>query len=888
MKQAYSKLIILFSSSVLSASVFATAYDLPQDDAGTSTNDLALTGVAPDTATLGEGEVYGGDSANIATEIITVDGGSDDAGIRIDIDGVFHGGERLIEGVANTRDLVIDIGSTGKLIATEDSSGNAFDVIDLSGEGGTFVATEATIINAGTIWAGDKRAVEADYSVSTTITNTGTMSSRDDTIAGKSASSLTITNSGTISADGDSISFDWDNDGSNDHTESKGTTTDYEAAIAFYGNTAGSYSDGLTLTNQSGGIITADTDTVKLYEASNQTSKNITITNHGTISATKAGGDKAINANTVEGFSLTNTGTISVTDDNAVDLDTATGVITINNSGTISAGDTTAINLDGAASPEITNSGTISATNETAIYLVNASGSVITNTGTISSGKDSASNASYTINASSTGGTLNLTNSGTISGTGNYVIYGGSDASSFTLNNQSGGSITSDMNNTVYTGTGTGASITNVGTISTAGNIALNIAGANATITNTGTLKSTETTDCDGDCEVVRLGATGAALTNSGTIQSLQSSGNAIRVRGDGNTITLNEGSVIIGDIELDSGTASNTIKFDVGSARSYVYTVTDNSTTWTLTDLDGRTAIEGSAKAAGVGNVETADEALFNRTNAINNSLARYARLQNNETWADVYVGTSRRSVDGTTTKYQQNLGGVTVVQPRDNNTQLIMALQRANLDISNNIQDVDTTSISVGLQKANAYKDFTGRAIVSYNDYDSSQEVLDNSSSTGYTTYTGDYDSLGLTLGLNKVHNHGDVTVTLDGEIAHERIDGYSETATFTWKDRNLTQATLSASGLWKKNVSGKEVFVNAGVTARGLISGKKANYTIDSTDTSFDGGNQSEVMATLGAGVDYNLDTDAVARFEAQGGYSNRKTASASLATTLDWKF
>ena len=801
---------------------------------------------------------------------------------------MFHGGERLIEGVANTRDLVIDIGSTGKLIATEDSSGNAFDVIDLSGEGTTFVATEATITNAGTIWAGDKRAVEADYSVSTTITNTGTMSSRDDTIAGKSASSLTITNSGTISADGDSISFDWDNDGSNDHTESKGTTTDYEAAIAFYGNTAGSYSDGLTLTNQSGGIITADTDTVKLYEASNQTSKNITITNHGTISATKAGGDKAINANTVEGFSLTNTGTISVTDDNAVDLDTATGVITINNSGTISAGDTTAINLDGAASPEITNSGTISATNETAIYLVNASGSVITNTGTISSGKDSASNASYTINASSTGGTLNLTNSGTISGTGNYVIYGGSDASSFTLNNQSGGSITSDMNNTVYTGTGTGASITNVGTISTAGNIALNIAGANATITNTGTLKSTETTDCDGDCEVVRLGATGAALTNSGTIQSLQSSGNAIRVRGDGNTITLNEGSVIIGDIELDSGTASNTIKFDVGSARSYVYTVTDNSTTWTLTDLDGRTAIEGSAKAAGVGNVETADEALFNRTNAINNSLARYARLQNNETWADVYVGTSRRSVDGTTTKYQQNLGGVTVVQPRDNNTQLIMALQRANLDISNNIQDVDTTSISVGLQKANAYKGFTGRAIVSYNDYDSSQEVLDNSSSTGYTTYTGDYDSLGLTLGLNKVHNHGDLTVTLDGEIAHERIDSYSETATFTWKDRNLTQATLSASGLWKKNVSGKEVFVNAGVTARGLISGKKANYKIDTTNTSFDGGNQSEVMATFGAGVDYNLDTDAVARFEVQGGYSNRKTASASLATTLDWKF
>lgn len=781
-----------------------------------TSSSRALT--AGQTGTVSAGTTLNGGTTD---DYVTVTGSS----VTVEIDGKLYAGEDVIKAIGATSGLSITIGSSGEIIATENSSGNAYDAIDLNGDGsgddysGTngLVATNATITNNGTIWVADKGAVDAGDSTGLTITNTGTMSARDDAIKGLDASSLTITNSGRIAVDSES---------SNSATygasvsEDRNSTTDNTAAIAFHGNdnttTAVSgtyYSDGLTLTNQSGGTITADYETISLYESSTQKSKNITITNHGTISATQnASGDpnneSAIYGEYVENFTLTNTGTISAKDD-TINLDNASGTISITNSGTISSDDTFAVSVANmtasGSSFTLNNTGTISSSGGLAVYV------------------DSSNKA------------ITITNSGTIdAGTGNYAIDGDGTT--------------------------------------------------NLTITNTGTLSAGNKT--------VML-ASGGTLTNSGTIKATTVSNPAIYIDNANNTVTLENGSVIIGDIEFKSTASSNTLKMDVGSARSYVYSVTDNSTTWTLTDLDGRDAVKGSAKAAGIANVETADETLFNRNNAINQSLARYTRTANNGTWADIYGSTTQRDADGNTVnKYQQNLVGVTLVKPQDNNTQMVVALQRANADLDSGVQDVDSTSITVGLQKANVFNGATARAMLTYNDYDSSQEVLDNTSSTGFTTYTGDYDSLGLTLGLNKSHTHqtanGDVTVTFDGELAHERIDDYSETATFAWKARNLTQLSASASGLWQKNVNGKDVFVNAGLTARGLVSGKKANYTIDSNSASFDGGNQSEVLATLGAGVDYNTGTDSVARFEVQSSYSNRKSASVGLATTFDWKF
>ena len=708
----------------------------------------------------------------------------------------------------------------------------------------TFEGVDTITINSGvTVNYAGSNALQGSSGASGTITNNGVIQAQDDGIFAEGANGLTITNTGTIFADDTSGGSGYD-------------------AIDVGGSAGGAATTNVTITN-SGTIWVAEDHAI---QATSSTGIRIENQSGGLISAE----DKGIELDNTTNAVLINTGTIEASSNSLT-----VGATTYNKN--TSSSHDNAVYASGAANISITNNsgGTISAAGDYAINLSTAAGADITNAGTISADGD-------TINLQNASGVIAITNNGTITSTNNFAISANNITSGSVLITNNG-TITAGNLDAVYVDHNTVATtIRNNGTI-TAGNTKAidGDATTNLTVINTGTLSSLGKT--------VYM-ASGGALTNTGTIKATTVSNSAIYIDNANNTVTLGEGSVIIGDIELEASTATgNTIKFDVGSARSYVYSVTNNSNSWILTDLDGRTAIQGSAKAAGVGNVETADEALFNRTNAINNSLARYARLQNNETWADVYVGASKRDADTTTVnKYKHNLGGVTIVQPRNNNTQLIMALQRSNLDISDNVQDVDSTSISIGLQKANAYKGFTGRAIVSYNDYDSSQEVLDNSSSTGYTTYTGDYDSLGLTLGLNKVHNHGDVTVTLDGEIAHERIDGYSETATFTWKDRNLTQATLSASGLWKKSVSGKDVFVNAGVTARGLISGKKANYKIDTTNTSFDGGNQSEVMATFGAGVDYNLDTDAVARFEVQGGYSNRKTASASIATTLDWKF
>ena len=126
---------------------------------------------------------------------------------------------------------------------------------------------------------------------------------------------MTITNSGTISADGGTISYDTNADGTDDFTSiSKGSTSEYEAAIAFYRDgSPNAIADGLTVNNSTGGVITAGFDTIKLFDGAGNVAKNVTITNAGDIKAisTTSASGYAINAHYVENFTLDNTGDIT-------------------------------------------------------------------------------------------------------------------------------------------------------------------------------------------------------------------------------------------------------------------------------------------------------------------------------------------------------------------------------------------------------------------------------------------------------------------------------------------------------------------------------------------------------------------------------------------------
>lgn len=803
------KLLVSAIATITSTSVTAADYTL----SGSTSAGQALA--ANDSATVAEGAVYGGTTTNTDVDVIEV--GGDD--VTVTIDGLFHGGEDLILTTSAVSGLSVNIGSSGQLIATENNLGNAYDAIDLNGDSSSYVSTDATITNAGTIWVADKHAIEVTDSTGNSITNTGSISARDDTIEAVDVTNLTIINSGTISADDDSITF---NAGGLDLTVAKNATTDNTAAIAFYGDSG--TSNGLTLTNEVGGTITADYEAISLYGGSaGAIAQNVTITNHGTISSTKAGGgltDGAIYAEAVNGFALTNTGTISVANRAAINLDDATGAVLINNSGVIAAGGTDGIRAADALDFGLINSGTISANSE-AVRIPEAASVYINNSGTIQSTVNSAIDA---IDADS------------------------------------------------------------------------------AVIINSGTISS--------GTEVVTIGALngdpGVQLTNTGTIKAGTTSDVAIRLANN-NTVTFGEGSVVIGDIVIGDTSnpgmsTGNTLKMDVGPARSYVFSTTDNLNPWTLIDLDGRTAIEGSAIAAGVGNVETADEALFNRTNAVNNSLARYSRhsaVDSGNIWADLYTSVTRRGDSGgTAEKYSQVLTGFTAVNASaDGDVQLILNFQKGDLSIADNTQKVDSTSLTVGLQNSHLIVTdkfaLSGRALLTHTSYDAQQQVLDNTSSTGYRTFKGEYNSVGATLGLNAtvVHEFDSaqrVEVMWDGELTHERIDAWSETSTFAWKARDLTQAVVSGRAAWIHEVNNTKYFMNLGASYRKIISGGKANYTIDATATSFDGGNQDEFSLMGGAGLEYQISQDMVAHIGVNASRSNQKTTSLAASANLEWKF
>jgi hypothetical protein len=82
------------------------------------------------------------------------------------------------------------------------------------------------------------------------------------------------------------------------------------------------------------------------------------------------------------------------------------------------------------------------------------------------------------------------------------------------------------------------------------------------------------------------------------------------------NTVQLNKGSSIIGGI---SGIGTNNfLKLNLGAGASYSF----ETTGFTVQDLNGRPMVAGSAHAAGVGNITTASQSLYERTSQITQSL--------------------------------------------------------------------------------------------------------------------------------------------------------------------------------------------------------------------------------------------------------------------------
>ena len=478
----------------------------------------------------------------------------------------------------------------------------------------------------------------------------------------------------------------------------------------------------------------------------------------------------------------------------------------------------------------------------------------------LSNSADSSSNISNTVNMTgnittsdfgvdgihlSTSGASSSNNSNTVNITGD-ITTSGTSAYGIVLNNSHASS--SNNSNTVNM----------TGNITTSGTDTYGILLSNSSGTS-----NTNTVNIAG-----RISATGSnsyaiTSTNNGSTSS--------------NTVQLNKGSSVIGAISgLGDYTANNFLKLNLGAGASYSFATTG----FTVTDLNGRPMVAGSAHAAGVGNITTASQSLYERTSQITQSLDDRVRTydlgQNTDQpfWINTYYSDSSRGgqgLSGSNLSFNQYRSGITAgfnVKNTFTPTELIVNYEHGKLNIDEGNQGISSNSIMAGALFPDVVKVFSGtlsaKALVGYSDFSGDRKVLTNDVAlNGSRNVTASYQSTHLTIGSawTKTLYQTDKIIldTLVGvDLNTQHINSYSESDLFKWSGRtiNQLQERVSLGMEIKPMVNPLTLYGRVGIERRDLLSGENQNFAINNTAVSYNDSNQRNTYATLNAGAYYPL--------------------------------
>ena len=531
-----------------------------------------------------------------------------------------------------------------------------------------------------------------------------------------------------------------------------------------------------------------------------------------------------------------------------------------NSSGTNSSN---TVNMTG----NITTSGSVGR----GIYLVNDSASTSSNTVNMTGNITTSGNTGdgivlYNNSASTSSNTVNMTGNITTSGYNAYGIY---------LVNYSGSNNTNTVNMT--------GNITTSGTGGAYGILLDNYSGSNHT--NTVNMTGNITTSGSGGAGIFLYNYSGSNNTNTvnmtGRISASGSNSYAIYAFNDTatstNTVQLNKGSSVIGAINgFGTSSANNFLKLNLGAGASYSFATTG----FTVTDLNGRPMVTGSAYAAGIGNVTTASQSLYERTSQITQSLDDRLRTHDlkqqpsQDFWINTYYSDSNRGgqgLSGSNLSFNQYRSGITAgfnVKNTYTPTELIVNYEHGKLNIDEGNQGISSNSVMAGALFPDIKKLFTGtlsaKALIGYSDFSGDRKVLTNDVAfNGSRNVTASYQSSHLTIGSawTKTLYQTDKIIldTLVGiDLNTQHINSYSESDLFKWNGRTINQlqerVTLGVE--IKPLVKPLTLFGRVGIERRDLISGENQHYAINNTAVSYNDSNQRNTYATLNAGAYYPL--------------------------------
>ena len=482
-----------------------------------------------------------------------------------------------IQGFVDTGTGTLQITNSGSV--TSGATGGAYTVGISAGTNSTGAITITNAMNGTITTKGDQGSDGIQVFSTNTATNPTTVINNYGTITTQGLHSNAFNGTGNVGID-----------------VSGGTTVTITNGSHGTISTAGNGSTGInvfdtsniTITN-AGGITTQAAGAVGVYSSGGLT----TIVNSGNITTHGAGGSHGI-------FAYSSSNSVSVTN-------TGTGTITISGSGDGIVAD----NVSGSGTLYANNAGTITVQgdNNRGITAVGTGATPITivNLGTIK-----------TYGASSYGIRFNQTSGGTglvtINSTGTVKTYGSGASGIAGPTSAIAANVAITANNVIASGANASAiafTTTGTATVTTTGTISgtvtgITIGAASTTLANSGAISGTTG---------IVLSQGNASVTTSGSIASTSgSSGTAIQFAGSGNTLTLQPGFSITGNV-LATGTdtfqlggpGSGTFNLSsIGTSQQYrgfsTFNVIGNST-WVLTGTGNQNWTIASGSTMQLGN---------------------------------------------------------------------------------------------------------------------------------------------------------------------------------------------------------------------------------------------------------------------------------------------
>ena len=485
---------------------------------------------------------------------------------------------------------------------------------------------------------------------------------------------------------------------------------------------------------------------------------------------------------------------------------------------------------------------------------------------------------------------LTVINSGTIEATSSKAIQL-QDAQGATITNKSGGIIFARTNAIVQQEASggedaTGTTINNAGTIYGVDNRAIYFydGATNATVTNeSGGILYNESTEATVQID------TNSTLVNSGTIDNRNSPSNAgIAIVGNDNTVTLKDGSILVGTIDGGS-TTGNTLKFQHGMGQGYYYKTSGD---FTLQDLDGNQVVKGSAGSVGQGASETLDELLSYKSINLRNFFSKYNKLDNQDAWGETYISNLKRDAHTSNLALEYDLTnfGVNLINKIDN-ANFVIAFEGGRQDFVKD-HKIDYQNISAGiylLQKDNPYLNLDLFILGGITLKDGERTILTNTTTSGKLTIDSDYETYEIHTGIKK--NNSSSIPDFGFAASYSMTPSYDESKYFSWTDRHIGNLSVFFEDDYNLiNNKDSKLFLGWTLDIRKMMGDKKQVYSINGTSATYKQHNDltNEISLIANMGYEKKFSDKSKILFSLDTKNTNRYTKSVGANISFKSKF